>query len=98
MAGPKGNLNRSKDKLVEAALRRELTQNPEDALLIARACIDKAKEGDIPAMAFIRDTVDGKPTEHVQIDETLTVHVGDQSTVAPALTRALELRTKPTVQ
>jgi len=64
-----------KDKLLEAAFRRELTQNPEDALLIAKAAISRAKGGDITAAAFIRDTVDGKPHQSVDMDVEVTREV-----------------------
>lgn len=72
MAGaPKGNQNRRKDRLLQAAFRRELTQNPEDALLIARAAIEKAKEGDMQAATFVRDTCDGKPDHRIDIGHEL---------------------------
>lgn len=68
MAGaPLGNKNRSKDRLLQAAFRRELTQNPEDALIIAKAAIQKAKEGDMQAATFVRDTCDGKPDHRIDI-------------------------------
>jgi hypothetical protein len=95
---PKGNRNRAKDKLVEAALRRELTQDPETALKIARACIKKACDGDIYAAAFIRDTVDGKPREHLQIEQEITVSVGSGDSFADKIERALSQRARPTVQ
>lgn len=64
---PKGNKNHYKDRLLQSAFRRELTQNPEDALLIARAAIDKAKGGDMQAAVFVRDTCDGKPDRKIDI-------------------------------
>ncbi len=74
MAGaPKGNQNRRKDRLLQAAFRRELTQNPEDALLIARAAIDLAKQGNMQAAVFVRDTCDGKPDHRIDIGSDLNV-------------------------
>jgi len=83
MAGaPKGNQNRRKDRLLQAAFRRELTQNPEDALLIAQAAIAKAKEGDMQAATFVRDTCDGKPDHRIDIGtdiaEELAVMTNDE--------------------
>lgn len=77
MGAPFGNKNHSKDKLIEAALRRELTQKPEDALFIAQALIGRAKGGDVTAATFIRDTVDGKPIRRIdvttELDNALTM-------------------------
>lgn len=67
MGAPVGNKNRSKDRLLQAAFRRELTQNPEDALIIAKAAIEKAKTGDMQAATFVRDTCDGKPDHRIDI-------------------------------
>lgn len=79
---PKGNQNRRKDRLLQAAFRRELTQNPRDALLIAQAAIAKAKEGDIQAATFVRDTCDGKPDHRIDIGtevaEELAVMTSDE--------------------
>lgn len=100
MGAPLGNKNRCKDKLLAAAMRRVLTQNPEDARLIAVAAITKAKEGDIQAAVFVRDTCDGKPDHHIDIssedlastvatmtDEELRAHV--MGRMAPFLRPAL---------
>lgn len=83
MAGaPKGNQNRRKDRLLQAAFRRELTQNPEDAVLIVKAAILKAKEGDMQAATFVRDTCDGKPDHRIdigsEIAEELAVMTSDE--------------------
>lgn len=83
MAGaPLGNQNRRKDRLLQAAFRRELTQNPEDALLIAQAAIEKAKQGDMQAATFVRDTCDGKPDHRIDIGtdiaDSLAVMTNDE--------------------
>lgn len=69
---PKGNQNRRKDRLLQAAFRRELTQNPQDAVLIAQAAIAKAKDGDMQAATFVRDTCDGKPDHRIDIGTEIT--------------------------
>jgi hypothetical protein len=71
MGAPIGNRNASKEKLIEAALRRELTQKPEDALYIAQALIGRAKTGDVTAAVFIRDTVDGRPVKKIDVSTEL---------------------------
>lgn len=71
MAAPLGNKNASKDKLIEGALRRKLTQCPEDADYIATALIGRAKTGDVTAAVFIRDTVDGKPVKRIDVTSEL---------------------------
>jgi len=82
MGAPLGNKNHSKDKLIESAFRRELTQNPEDALYIAKALIGRAKNGDVGAAVFIRDTVDGKPVKKIdvstELDNALTLIGSDE--------------------
>lgn len=77
MGAPLGNKNHCKDRLVESALRRKLAQNPNDADYIAEAVIGRAKNGDIQAAIFIRDTVDGKPIKRIdvsgELDNALTL-------------------------
>jgi hypothetical protein len=81
MGAPLGNKNAGKEKLIEAALRRELVQKPEDALYIAQALIGRAKSGDVTAAVFIRDTVDGRPIKRIDVntefDNALAL-VGDE--------------------
>jgi hypothetical protein len=61
MGAPVGNNNGAKQKrLLTDALKRELTQRPDDVLAIANKLIERAKEGDSWAMALIHDRVDGK--------------------------------------
>jgi hypothetical protein len=71
VGAPIGNNNASKEKLIEKALRRELVQKPEDALFIAQALIGRAKNGDVTAAVFIRDTVDGKPIKRLEVNAEL---------------------------
>jgi hypothetical protein len=71
VGAPVGNKNRSKDKLVESAFRRKFAQNPEDADFIAEAMINRAKNGDVSAAIFVRDTVDGKPVKKIDVTTEL---------------------------
>lgn len=68
VGGQKGNQNRRKDKLIESALRRELVQDPEKALKIAQKMIQLAIDGDTTAATYVRDSVDGKPHQSVDVE------------------------------
>ncbi len=70
MGAPVGNNNGAKQKrLLTDALKRELTQRPEDVLAIANKLIERAKEGDSWAMALIHDRVDGKAPQPIVGDD-----------------------------
>jgi ribosomal protein L17 len=84
MAAPKGNKNASKTKDWEHTLRRVLTSfelKGEDAestikrgealRKIAERCVMQALAGDKDARQEIANRLDGKPSEHVQIDQTV---------------------------
>lgn len=61
MSAPIGNKNASKkQRLLTDALKRELTQKPEDVLAITRKLIDAAKAGEPWAQSLIHERVDGK--------------------------------------
>lgn len=70
MGAPAGNSNAAKQKrLLTDALKRELTQRPDDVLAIANKLIDAAKNGEPWAMALIHDRVDGKAPQPVVGDD-----------------------------
>jgi hypothetical protein len=78
MAGaPVGNQNgRKRNRMLSDALKRELTQKPEDVLAIALKLIEDAKAGDNAARALIFDRVDGKvPQPLVGDDEEAPISV-----------------------
>lgn len=62
MAGaPVGNQNaRKRNRMLTDALKRELTQNPEEVAAVARKLIDAAKNGESWAQSLIWDRLDGK--------------------------------------
>jgi hypothetical protein len=62
MAGaPVGNRNGAKkNRMLTDALKRELTQNPEEVTAIARKLIESAKAGESWAQQLIHERVDGK--------------------------------------
>lgn len=70
MAAPEGNQNaRKRNRLLTDALKRELTQNPEDVLAIAQKLIQSAKDGEPWAQALIHERVDGKVPQALVGDE-----------------------------
>lgn len=73
MAGaPEGNKNSTRERrMLTNALRRELTQNPEDVLAIARKLIEAAKAGEAWAQSLIHDRVDGKVAQPIVGDDDL---------------------------
>ena len=102
MAAPLGNKNGAKGKRWEEALRTALarSQGTVDAGLapIADKVVHLAASGDLEAIREIACRLDGKPTEHVHIEQELTVHAGDADTISPKLDRALASRQKPSIQ
>lgn len=99
----KGNQNRRKDKLIEAALRRELVQDPEKALKIAQKMIQLAIDGDTTAATYVRDSVDGKPHQSVDVEhdvgENLALMNQEElrAAVAARMAPFLPKRTVPSV-
>lgn len=71
MAGaPVGNRNGAKkNRLLTDALRRELVQNPDDALAIARKTIECAKNGEPWAQALAYERMDGKVAQAIVGDD-----------------------------
>ncbi len=71
MAGaPLGNTNGAKkNRMLTDALKRELTQNPDEVRKIARKVIDSAIDGQPWAQQLIHDRVDGKVPQPLVGDE-----------------------------
>lgn len=99
MAGgaPKGNKNANKGKPWEEALRLALARaggtvreglNP-----IADKVVALAQNGDPDAIREIACRLDGKPTEHVQVEQNVTFNVGDTSGLETRLDGVLSRRT-----
>lgn len=74
MARPAGSQN--KDKPFRDALRMELAEageNHKALRLIAKTLIATATGGDVQAAREIRDTLDGKPAQSVEMSGALTL-------------------------
>lgn len=73
MAGgaPKGNTNSAKGKMWEGAIRRAINEDREALHEIAKKVLAEARAGEPWAITELRNTLDGKPKEHVQIDQTV---------------------------
>ena len=73
MAAPAGNKNAAKSRMFEQALIREIKQRDlkdgdgETLRKIADRLIDMALEGQVPAFKEMRDTVDGKPPQQIDM-------------------------------
>jgi len=68
MAAPKGNQNAKKGKLIEDLLRKVCVQEDNKRISQAlSAILDKAAEGDLRCLEFVRDTFDGKPAQSVAL-------------------------------
>lgn len=71
MAAPKGNNNAGKGKLWEGAIRRALNGDRQQLYRIAEKVLKAAEEGQPWAVTEVRNTLDGKPKEHIQVDQTV---------------------------
>lgn len=61
MGAPLGNQNaRKKTKMLTDALRRELTQDPEQVLKVTRKLLEAAQNGESWAQNLVWDRIDGK--------------------------------------
>lgn len=70
MGAPIGNTNaKKKNRILTDALRRELTQRPEDALAITNKLISAAIAGEPWAQALVHDRSDGKVPQPIVGDE-----------------------------
>lgn len=102
MSAPKGNRNAAKGKKWEEALRRALARSEGDVDLglnpIADKVVSAARSGDMDAIHEIACRLDGKPSEHVYIEQDLTVSVGESDSLTPRLERLHKLRQGNTVQ
>lgn len=80
MAGaPLGNRNGAKEnRLWGDAIRRAVTQSDSETLRrLADKLIEKAAEGDIPALRELGDRLDGKPHQSIEasVDGSITVEI-----------------------
>lgn len=88
MGAPLGNTNGTKrNRLIGDALKRELAQNPQDAVDIAKKAIGLAKEGVPWAVEFVTERVDGKMPQAI---------VGDDDEPAVKISRVLRTIVDPT--
>lgn len=102
MGAPRGNQNSAKGRWWESAVKRALSRKGGSVQLglapIADKLVAAATEGNLDAIREIACRLDGKPTEHVHLDQDVTVHVGDRHSISAKLERALAARAQPTVQ
>jgi hypothetical protein len=102
MSAPFGNKHAAKSRIWEQAIKRALSraEGTVDKGLdrVADKLVAAAIEGDPMARMEIGNRMDGKASEHVHIEQDLSVSVGHADLIAPKLDLALASRQKPTVQ
>jgi hypothetical protein len=59
-------------KLLSDDLRRLLTQNPDRVRKVTEKLVSLAEEGDLTAIQMLMDRMEGKPTQSIEIDQTVT--------------------------
>jgi hypothetical protein len=68
---PKNNKNAAKAKLWEGAVRHELAKDRARLYRIAQKVLEAAEVGEQWAVTEIRNTLDGKPREYVEVAATV---------------------------
>lgn len=63
MAAPKGNRFAAKARQFYNALMLVCEENPDWLKIAATHVMEKARDGDLDAIIFVRDTLDGKPAQ-----------------------------------
>ena len=63
---PEGNTNAAKGKLWSDAIRMELAQDKQRIRKLAKALLDKAETGDIPALKELGDRIEGKVPQAIE--------------------------------
>ena len=80
---PEENQNAVKrSRVVSDTLRRVAVQNPKKLREACEALLDKAAKGDAMAYKEIRDTLDGKPMQSVEMNVTRTQSDMDDAELA----------------
>lgn len=82
----------NKTKLISDALRKIVVQNPEKLEKAVKYQLESAEFGDLAAMQFIRDTLDGKPhqTSEVAVSGSLadvlaSMKASESNTILPVV-------------
>ena len=80
---PLGNKHAAKERrIVGDTLRRVAAQNPQKLRSACEALLDKAADGDVAAYKEIRDTLDGKPMQSVEMNVTRNAaNMGDSELI-----------------
>lgn len=72
MAGaPKGNTNATKAKRLSSVLQRRMEERKDEDNLM-NVLLDKALEGDLPAIKEVFDRIDGKAKQSIDIADVST--------------------------
>ena len=102
MAAAKGNRYAAHGKRWEEALKRALARIGTTTDLglapIADKVVRMAAAGDMDAIREVACRLDGKPTEHVRIEQDVNINVGNADSIGRKLDKALERREVNTIQ
>ena len=85
MGAPKGNNNAAKGKLWSDAIRMELAKDKQRIRKLARALLDKAESGDVPALKELGDRIEGKVNQPISGPDDGPIQVTDPN--RPQLTK-----------
>lgn len=64
--GQPGNKNATKGKLWSDAIRMELARDKQRIRKLVKALLDKAEEGDVPALKELGDRIEGKVPQGIE--------------------------------
>lgn len=87
---PKGNKNAAKAKMWETALRHELAKDRMRLYRVAAKVLSAAEAGEQWAVTEVRNTLDGKPTERLEIEQQIKFNAGDRDSVLARARQALK--------
>lgn len=80
-------------RIVSDTLRRVAVQNPDKLRAACESLLEKAASGDVMAYKEIRDTLDGKPMQSVEMNVTRTQSDMDDAELARIISEDSSRRT-----
>lgn len=86
--GKSGNPGGRPKKYLTEALKAELERDPERAPKIARKLIEQAEAGDVQSFDRVRDSVEGRPAQSVNVNGDIDFTITDRrSRLTEAISR-----------
>jgi hypothetical protein len=78
MPGQSGNPSGRPKKHLTEAMRRKLDNDPERAERIAEQMLTQAEHGDVQSFDRVRDSIEGKPAQSVNINGDIDFSITDR--------------------